>query len=272
MTHGLEEQANKTVDDIEDQVSARGHTLEPVPDSKAIEITPQERVPFHILARVFFRMYPKRTIVGATMMITQSFLYNAIFFSYALALTNFYGVKQTSVYFFPFAIGNLLGPLLLGRLFDSWGRRRMILLTYGGSGLILAVSAALFQANALTAVTQVIFWCVAFFFASAGASSAYLTVSETFPLEVRGQAISYFFALAQICGSVAPLLFGVLIGDGKDRGPITVGYFLGAGLMILGGVVTFILGTDAERKQLEAVTDPITVIHREEAAEAAKKK
>ena len=272
MTHGLERQADKTVDDIEAQVTARGHTLEPVPDSKAIEISPQERVPFHILARVFLRMYPKRTIVGATMMITQSFLYNAIFFSYALALTNFYGVKQTSVYFFPFAIGNLLGPLLLGRLFDSWGRRRMILLTYGGSGLILAGSAILFQANALNAVTQVAFWCVAFFFASAGASSAYLTVSETFPLEVRGQAISYFFALAQICGSVAPLLFGILIGDGKDRGPITVGYFLGAGLMILGGVVTFILGTDAERKQLEAVTDPITIIHREEAAEAAKKK
>lgn len=272
VTHGYEKEADKTVDEIEAQLTAQGHKLEAVPDSKAIEISPQEFVPFHILARVFFKMYPKRTIVGATMMITQSFLYNAIFFSYALALTNFYGVKQTSIYFFPFAIGNLLGPLLLGRLFDSWGRRKMILLTYGGSGVILAVSAALFQANALTAVTQVAFWCVAFFLASAGASSAYLTVSETFPLEVRGQAISYFFSLAQICGSVAPLLFGVLIGDGRDRGPITIGYFLGAGLMIIGGVVTFILGTDAERKQLEAITDPITVIHREEAAEAAKSK
>jgi MFS family permease len=272
VTHGHEKDADTTVDDIEAQLESQGHKLDPVPDSKAIEIAPQEFVPFHILARVFFKMYPKRTIVGATMMITQSFLYNAIFFSYALALTNFYGVKQTSVYFFPFAIGNLLGPLLLGRLFDSWGRRKMILLTYGGSGVILAVSAALFQANALTAVTQVAFWCVAFFLASAGASSAYLTVSETFPLEVRGQAISYFFSLAQICGSVAPLLFGVLIGDGKDRGPITVGYFLGAALMIIGGVVTFILGTDAERKQLETITDPITVIHREEAEEAASRK
>jgi len=208
------------------------------------------------------------------MMITQSFLYNAIFFSYALVLTNFFDVPSGRVplYFIPFAFGNLLGPLLLGHLFDVWGRRKMILLTYGGSGVILAVSAMLFQADLLNAVSQVIFWCAAFFLASAGASSAYLTVSETFPLEVRGQAISYFFSLAQICGSVAPVLFGVLIGDGHDRGPITIGYFLGAALMIIGGVVTFILGTDAERKQLETITDPITVIHREEAAEAARRK
>ena len=268
MTHGFEKEADKTVDAIEADVRASGKTVDEVDDSRAIEISPQERVPFRILARVFFKMYPKRTIVGLTMMITQSFLYNAIFFSYALALQNFYGVKMTSVYFFPFAVGNLLGPLLLGRLFDSWGRRKMILLTYGGSGVILAISAILFQADALNAVTQTIFWCVAFFFASAGASSAYLTVSETFPLEVRGQAISYFFSIAQICGSVAPLLFGAMIGDGSDRGPITIGYFLGAGLMIIGGVVSFILGTDAERKQLESVTDPITIIHQEEAAEA----
>jgi MFS family permease len=270
MTHGFEKEADKTVDAIEADLRAQGKTFDDVDDSRAIEISPQERVPFHILARVFFKMYPKRTVVGLVMMITQSFLYNAIFFSYALALQNFYGIKQTSIYFFPFAVGNLLGPLLLGRLFDSWGRRKMILLTYGGSGVILAISAVLFQANALTAVTQTIFWCVAFFFASAGASSAYLTVSETFPLEVRGQAISYFFSIAQICGSVAPLLFGAMIGDGSDRGPITIGYFLGAGLMIAGGVVTFILGTDAERKQLEAVTDPITIIHQEEAAEEAR--
>ena len=269
MTHGLVAEAEKTVDGIEADVRAQGKQVEDVPDSRAIEISPQERVPFHVLARVFFRMYPKRTIVGLVMMVTQSFLYNAIFFSYALALQNFYGVKNTSVYFFPFAVGNLLGPLLLGRLFDSWGRRKMILLTYGGSGVILLVSAILFQADLLNAVTQTIFWCVAFFFASAGASSAYLTVSETFPLEVRGQAISYFFSIAQICGSVAPLLFAALIGDGQNRGPITVGYFIGAIIMIIGGVVTFFLGTDAERKQLESVTDPITIIRQEQAEDAA---
>jgi MFS family permease len=269
MTHGFEREAEETVDRIEREVTAQGHQLEPVDDSRAIELSPSERVPFHILAKVFFRMYPKRTLVGATMMITQSFLYNAIFFSYALALQNFYGIdkSQTGYYFFPFAIGNLVGPLVLGRLFDSWGRRKMVLLTYGGSGVILAVSAILFQADALNAVTQTIFWCAAFFLASAGASAAYLTVSEIFPLEVRSQAISYFFSIAQIFGSLAPLIYGAMIGDGSDRGPITIGYFLGSAIMLVGGIVTFIFGVDAERKQLESVTDPLTVIHREEAEE-----
>ncbi len=269
MTHGREADAEATVDDIEARVRADGHTLDAVADSRAIEVTPTGSITFRRLARVFFREYPKRTIVGLTMMITQSFLYNAIFFTYALALQNFYGVdkSQTAFYFFPFAVGNLLGPLILGRLFDTWGRRKMILLTYGGSGLILAASAALFQANALNAVTQTIFWSAAFFLASAGASSAYLTVSEIFPLEVRSQAISYFFAIAQIAGAVAPALFGALIGDGQSRGPITGGYFLGAGIMIVGGLVTFLLGVDAERKSLEAITQPLSMVGRTDSAE-----
>jgi MFS family permease len=168
--------------------------------------------------------------------------------------------SQTPYYFFPFAIGNLLGPLLLGRLFDSWGRRQMIFLTYGLSGVILAISAALFSAGALNATTQVIFWCVAFFFASAGASSAYLTVSEIFPLEVRSQAISYFFAVAQIFGALGPVIYGALIGDGKQTGPLAVGYYIGAGVMIVGGVIALIFGVSAERKGLEAVTEPLSVV------------
>ncbi|MBI5161414.1 MAG: MFS transporter [Micrococcales bacterium] len=266
MTHGQLDAAEATVDAIERDLEGQGHRLERVDEAKAIEVSPQDRVGFRVLARVFFRMYPKRTLVGATMMITQSFLYNAIFFSYALALENFYGIEkgQTGLYFFPFAIGNLLGPLLLGRLFDSWGRRKMVLLTYGGSGVILAASAVMFQADALTAVTQTAFWCAAFFLASAGASAAYLTVSEIFPLEVRSQAISYFFSLAQIFGALAPLLYGAMIGDGSNRGPITIGYFLGSAIMLVGGIVTFIFGVDAERKQLEAVTDPLTIVRREE--------
>ncbi|MBW4033136.1 MAG: MFS transporter [Acidobacteria bacterium] len=269
MTHGREADAEATVDDIEARVRADGHTLDAVAESRAIEVTPTGSITFGRLAHVFFREYPKRTIVGLTMMITQSFLYNAIFFTYALALQNFYGVdkSQTAFYFFPFAVGNLLGPLILGRLFDTWGRRKMILLTYGGSGLILAASAALFQANALNALTQAIFWSAAFFLASAGASSAYLTVSEIFPLEVRSQAISYFFAIAQIAGAVAPALFGALIGDGQSRGPITGGYFLGAGIMIVGGLVTFLLGVDAERKSLEAITQPLSMVGRTDSAE-----
>jgi MFS family permease len=262
MTHGHEQEAEDTVDGIEKSVRDSGFELEDVADDKAIEVRATGSIPFRTIVGVLFKKYPKRTLVGATMMITQSFLYNAIFFTYVLVLENFYHVdqSQTPYYFFPFAIGNLLGPLVLGRLFDSWGRRQMIFLTYGVSGVVLAISAALFSAGALTATTQVIFWCVAFFFASAGASSAYLTVSEIFPLELRSQAISYFFALAQIFGAIAPALYGALIGNGKDTGPLTAGYYLGAGIMILGGIVALIFGVSAQRKGLEAVTEPLSVV------------
>ena len=253
--------------------TAQGHKLEAVPDSKAIEISPQEFVPFHILARVFFKMYPKRTIVGATMMITQSFLYNAIFFSYALALTNFYGVKQTSVYFFPFAIGNLLGPLLLGRLFDSWGRRKMILLTYGGSGVILAVSAAPVPGERPDRgdAGDLLVRCVL------------LRVGRSIQrVSDRQRDLPAGGARA---GDLVLLLTGPDLRVGRaaalrhpdrrrqrSRTRSRSGTSSAPALMIIGGVVTFILGTDAERKQLEAITDPITVIHREEAAEAAREK
>ena len=224
MTHGREKEAEETVDDIEARVEREGGELTPVDDSQAITVRATESIPFRQIAHVLIRQYPKRTLVGATMMVTQSFLYNAIFFTYALVLQNFYGTSPSSTqyFFFPFAIGNLLGPLVLGHLFDVWGRRKMIFLTYGIAGAVLAVSAVLFHAGTLNAATQTIFWCVSFFFASAGASSAYLTVSEIFPLELRSQAISYFFALGQIAGAGAPLLYGVLIGDGTDRGPLTV--------------------------------------------------
>jgi MFS family permease len=265
MTHGHEKEAEATVDDIEARIEREtGKKLDPVPDDKALEIVPMDRVPFRRIAHVLLKDYPKRTVVGLTMMITQSFLYNAIFFTYALALQNFYGVDNSvvSYFFFPFALGNLLGPLLLGHLFDVWGRRQMILLTYGLSGVILVVSGFLFSIDVLNAVTQTIFWCVAFFFASAGASSAYLTVSEIFPLEIRSQVISYFFSIGQIAGAVAPLLFGVLIGEGEDRGPITIGY-IGAGLiMVIGGLVTWFFGVSAERRSLEDITGPLSVVQK----------
>jgi MFS family permease len=212
--------------------------------------------------KVFFKHYPKRTFVGITMMVTQSFLYNAIFFTYALVLKNFYGVTDTGFYFFPFAIGNLIGPLVLGPLFDTIGRRKMIFGTYALSAIVLAVSAALFQAGLLNATTQTIFWCVSFFFASAGASSAYLTVSETFPLELRSQAISYFFSIAQLAGAVAPLIFGILIGEGKSRGPLAVGYYFGAGIMLVGGIVALLFAVDAERKSLEDINDQVAELTR----------
>jgi MFS family permease len=267
MTHGRQEEAEATVSRIEAEVEREsGRPLEEVDESKAMTVTPMEKVSLLTIGKVLILQYPKRTLVGATMMITQAFLYNAIFFTYALVLTNFFGLKtsETAVYFFPFAIGNLLGPLVLGRLFDTWGRRQMIFSTYLISGLVLAVSAFLFQADAISATVQVLFWCISFFFASAGASSAYLTVSEIFPLELRSQAISYFFALAQVFGAIAPTIYGALIGDGSSREPLFWGYLLGAGIMILGGIVALVFGVDAARKGLEDVTQPLSVIAKKE--------
>jgi MFS family permease len=262
LTHGYADEANRNVDRIEDDVRASGVQLDEVPDSKAIDVIETDRVSPVQIMKVFFKHYPKRTFVGITMMVTQSFLYNAIFFTYALVLKNFYHVSDTGFYFFPFAIGNLIGPLVLGPLFDTVGRRKMIFGTYALSAIVLAVSAALFQAGALNAVTQTIFWCVAFFFASAGASSAYLTVSETFPLELRAQAISYFFSIAQLAGAIAPLIFGILIGKGDSRGPLAVGYYFGAGIMLLGGVIALLFAVNAERKSLEDINDQVAELTR----------
>jgi MFS family permease len=267
MTHGRTEEADRTVDEIEQRVQARGITLSPVSPDKALEITSVESVSYLRMAKVFFGEYPSRSILGFTMMVTQAFLYNAIFFTYALVLQHFYGISKanTSYYFFPFALGNLLGPLLIGHLFDTIGRRRMILFTYGTSGLLLLLSAYLFHGGHLDATTQTAFWCVIFFLASAGASSAYLTVSEIFPLELRGQAISFFFALSQGAGGVvAPFLFGHLIGGANnphpDRTPLSWGYAIGAVIMIIGGLVAWFLGVDAERKSLEDIANPLSAV------------
>ncbi len=268
LTHGHAEEATATVDDIEAAMEAHGVTLEPVPDSRSMLVNATESIPFTQVMHVFFKKYPRRTFLGITMMVTQSFLYNAIFFTYALVLENFYGISKsgTSLYFFPFAIGNLLGPLLLGHLFDTWGRRRMIFGTYTLAGVVLLVSAFLFQAGALSATTHTVLWCVSFFFASAGASSAYLTVSEIFPLEVRGQAISYFFAVAQAAGATAPAIYGALIGDGKDRTPLFWGYVIGAAIMIFGGLVAWFFGVNAEGQSLEDVADPLSKVSEEAVA------
>ena len=266
MTHGRNDEAERTVDEIEERVRHTGVDIKPVDDSKALEVTEPPRLGFIELTRIFFGTYPRRSIYGFTMMVTQAFLYNAIFFSYALVLSVFYKVDSGHIpyYFFPFAIGNLLGPLLLGHLFDIVGRRKMILMTYGFSGLLLLVTAWLFDQGSLTALTQTILWCVIFFFASAGASSAYLTVSEIFPLELRGQAISYFFALSQGAGGVvAPFLFGHLIGGANNShvkpGPLAWGYVIGAVIMLIGGVVAWFIGVDSERKSLEDIASPLSV-------------
>lgn len=263
MVHGRNAEAERIVGKIEADIRTRGGVLEAVSDQSAIEVTGRPAVSYYQITRTMLHQYPQRSLLGFSMMVTQSFLYNAIFFSYALVLAHFYHIAADHIGFFfiPFAIGNLLGPLVLGGLFDTVGRRVMITLTYCGSGVLLAISAALFHAGVLTATTQTVFWCVIFFFASAGASSAYLTVSEIFPLELRGQAISFFFAVSQLVGGVgAPLLFASLVGTGKDPGPLTVGYYVGAAAMFLGGVVAWFFALHAERTSLEDIAQPLSAV------------
>ncbi len=260
LMHGREKEAEAAVAQIEKATTSSGGTLGDVDDDKAIEITPATNIGFIALARTLFSHYPKRSVLGASLMITQSFLYNAIFFTYALVLTKIYDVpmKDTAYYFIFFALGNLIGPLTIGRLFDTVGRRTMISGTYILSGALLAVSALLFDAGALNAVTQTVCWCVIFFFASAGASAAYLTVSEIFPVEVRAKAIAVFFAIAQSFGAFGPWLYGELIGTGQDHFRLFIGYLIGAAVMIAGGAVEFFLGVSAEGRSLEDIASPLS--------------
>ena len=261
LMHGRAEEAERTMSEIEALVSSSGRPVPPVDDREAIEIRPAP-TDYRTLFRVLFVSQWRRSVLGGTLMITQSFLYNAIFFTYVLVLTHFYGVHASSapIYLIGFAAGNLLGPLSIGRLFDTVGRRQMIAGTYILSGVLLAITAYLFDQGVLTALTQTIAWCVIFFFASAGASAAYLTVSEIFPLEVRAQAIAVFFAIAQCFGALGPVLYGHLIGSGTDTSRLFAGYLLGAAVMIVGGIVEIILGVAAERKPLEAVARPLSMV------------
>ena len=257
--NGRVEEAEKSIDFIEREVEAGGKKLPPVDPSKAMVLTPADDIGYLALTRVLFRDYPTRSIYGATLMITQSFLYNAIFFTYTLVLGKFYGVAAESgpLYLIAFCVGNLAGPLLLGPLFDTVGRKKMISGTYILSGVLLALSALLFNAGALTALTQTLCWCVIFFFASAGASAGYLTVSEIFPLEVRAKAIAVFFAIAQCFGALGPVVYGALIGTGDNPFQLFIGYLIGAAVMIVGGLVTIAFGVAAEGKSLEDIAAPL---------------
>ncbi len=262
LTHGREQEALEAMRRIEGASIQDGQHLSDVPDSATIEIRPEKEYGYLTLLRVIIHTYPQRAVLGGTLMITQSFLYNAIFFTYALVLTKFYHVSNNAVpiYGLAFAVGNLAGPLLLGHLFDSWGRRKMISGTYLISGSVLAFSAWLFGAGLLNAAGQTFVWIVVFFFASAGASAGYLTVSEIFPIEIRAEAIAVFFAIAQCFGAVGPILYGALIGSGTSRTGLTIGYLVGGGVMIIGGLVEVFLGIDAEGKSLETVARPLTEV------------
>ena len=227
-----------------------------------VRLRMRDHTPLREVARTLFVTYRQRTLVGLTLMAAQAFFYNAIFFTYALILTDFYAMPAHAVgwYILPFAAGNVLGPLLLGRLFDTVGRKIMIASTYALSGVMLAVTAYLFSQNLLTATTLTIAWMIVFFFASAAASSAYLTVSEIFPLEIRALAIAFFYAIGTGIGGIAgPLLFGMLINTGS-RGSVAIGYAIGAILMAAAAVVQARWGVAAERKSLEAVSRPLAFI------------
>jgi MFS family permease len=260
MTHGKVDEAERIVSGIEQHVqTSTGQDL-PEPDDAEIEIKPHESVGLLDMAKTVFGSYPKRTVLGLSLFIGQAFLYNAVFFTYALVLTTFYKVDSASVgyYLIAFAVGNFLGPLVLGRLFDNVGRRPMIAGTYILSGVMLAVTAWLFDAGTLTATTQTIAWVVIFFFASAGASAAYLTVSEIYPMETRAIAIALFYAVGTgLGGIIGPVLFGHLIAT-KHPFDTAIGYLIGGGLMFAAGVVEIFLGVDAEQKSLEDIASPIT--------------
>jgi MFS family permease len=258
MTHGRVEEANKVLDHIEGEFRARGHRFDAKPLA-VIRLRIRRFTPLAEVARTLFRIERRRTLVGLSLMVAQAFFYNAIFFTYALVLTDFYGIPGDHVgwYLLPFAAGNFLGPVLLGRLFDTIGRRPMIAATYALSGLLLAAAGYLFALGILSATGQTIAWMVIFFFASAAASSAYLTVGETFPLEVRALAIAFFYAIGTGIGGVAgPWLFAALIDTGS-RWSVFGGYLLGSVLMLAAALVAARFVVAAERKPLESVSRPL---------------
>ena len=259
ITHGYQAKAEAILKEIESGFAGRHDPSASLPLAR---LRGRHHTPLREVAATLLHTYPRRTLVALALMAAQAFFYNAIFFTYALILTEFYGVRAEDVgwYILPFAAGNFLGPLVLGKLFDTIGRRPMIAFTYAISGLLLAVTGYLFSIGLLSAETQTLAWMVIFFFASAAASSAYLTVGEVFPVEIRALAIAIFYAIGTGIGGVAgPFLFGILIDTGS-RASVFGGYLLGAGLMIAAAVVQLKWGVAAERRALEAVARPLSFL------------
>jgi MFS family permease len=259
--HNQPEEATRIVENIEQHYRDRGIKIPPMTE-KPLRLHARDHTPLKEVFTSLFVVHRQRALVGLTLLTAQAFFYNAIFFTYALVLTDFYSVPSEHIgwYVLPFALGNFCGPLLLGRLFDVVGRRVMISSTYALSGVLLAISGYLFQQEILDVTQQTLAWMVIFFFASAAASSAYLTVAETFPLEIRALAIAVFYAFGTgLGGIIGPSLFGALI-ESHDRTNVYIGYLIGAALMIIAGVVQGIWGVAAERKSLEEVARPLSQV------------
>jgi MFS family permease len=247
---------------IEARVEREAGTSLPPPPEQSLRLRTDVQSWFAAGVHALLTQYRGRTLLGTVLMAAQAFCYNAVFFTYALILTRFYGVPsgQVGLFMLPFAAGNFLGPLLLGKLFDTLGRRTMITATYALSGIMMAITGWLFSLGVLDAVQQTAAWTIIFFVASAAASSAYLTVGESFPLEVRAVAIAVFYALGTAAGGVAaPALFGALIDTGS-RVSIFYGYLLGGLLMLIAGGTEAVLGVSAERRPLEDVAPPLSAI------------
>ena len=263
MIHGRNAEAEEIVAEVERRIGASNSSA--VIDRRYSDLPPtrihtRTHTAWHEIWNAIVHEHRTRSLLSFVLMLTQAFFYNAIFFTYALVLVRFYAVPERNVggYLLPFALGNVLGPLLLGHLFDTIGRKTMITLTYGVAGVLLALSGWLFHAGMLTAQTQTLAWTLIFFVASAAASSAYLTVSEIFPLEIRALAIAIFYAIGTLAGGVgAPVLFGWIIGTGSSTA-LFMGYLAAAALMIFGAVTEAWIGVPAERRPLEHVAAPLS--------------
>ncbi|SEG89127.1 Predicted arabinose efflux permease, MFS family [Actinacidiphila yanglinensis] len=257
--HGYADEANTLVGDVEQRIEAeKGRELPPV--DREIAIHQRASIGFGLIARTVFVRYPKRAVLGLSLFIGQAFLYNAITFGFGAILITFYHVDSghTGYYFAVIAAGNLVGAVLLGPLFDILGRRIMITSTYLLSGVLLFLTAWLFDRGSLNATTLTACWCVVLFFASAGASSAYLTVSEIFPMETRAMAIAFFYAIGTAAGGITgPLVFSDLTSSGKV-GDTVLAFSIGAALMCAGGLVAGFLAVDAAQKSLEDIAEPLS--------------
>jgi MFS family permease len=265
LTHGHPEEAERIVDQLERQIE-EDPAVGALPEAKGwITIRPRGAIGFGELAGVMVRKYLRRTVLGLSLIISQAFLYNGVFFTFPLVLRKFYGIHpdRTGFYLLPFALSNFLGPLLLGRFFDTVGRKPMIGSTYTVSAVLLAATGYLFAAGHLTATTQTLLWAVIFFFASSAASSAYLTVSEIFPVELRGMVIALFFACGTLIGgTLAPWLFGALIDSGSRR-YLFYGDLFGAALLLSTVGVVAAFGVQAERTSLEDIAQPLSAVEEE---------
>ncbi len=258
--HGREAEAEAVMGDIEKHMAEHGSAIPPKGGLKPMTIHARDHTPLAIVFSTIFVKNRKRAIVGLALMAAQAFFYNAIFFTFSQVLEVYYHVeiKNVGLYMLPFAIGNALGPLILGPLFDRIGRKPMIAGTYAISGILLIVSGALFAAGAMSATQQVVAWAVIFFFASSAAGAAYLTVSEVFPVEIRALAIAIFYAFGTAIGGVAaPSIFSALIGT-DSRAALFAGYIFAALLMLGAAVLEAVWGVAAEGKSLEDISEPLS--------------